>query len=192
MVSVFPCLSLPRPPRHDERGAKLKYSLNTFIRHNKLHQLLSSRTELFCSTNNYILFPFGPRSQWSEGPETLSRQKLILHLGQPVWRSVCLLLIILSGIVPLTPNYTITYSELRSKSYIIIIETWSAKIGKHWIPHWDADGWYSEYNTTFQCTQGCFDLLVNFRHCLCKMVPSYCFYLSSAVLAKSSVEGLIR
>ena len=47
MVSVFPCLSLPRPPRHDERGAKLKYSLNTFIRHNKLHQLLSSRTELF-------------------------------------------------------------------------------------------------------------------------------------------------
>ena len=109
MVSVFPCLSLPRPPRHDERGAKLKYSLNTFIRHNKLHQLLSSRTELFCSTNNYILFPFGPRSQWSEGPETLSRQKLILHLGQPVWRSVCLLLIILSGIVPLTPNYTITY-----------------------------------------------------------------------------------
>ena len=124
MVSVFPCLSLPRPPRHHERGAKLKYSLNTFIRHNKLHQLLSSHTPL-CSTNNYIIFPFGPRS------ETLNMQKPILHLEQLVWRSVCLLLIILprkvSGIVPLTPNY----QHIQNWDQNLTLEL-SSKIGQLW------------------------------------------------------------
>ena len=128
MVSVFPCLSLPRPPRHHERGAKLKYSLNTFIRHNKLHQLLSSHTQL-CSTNNYIIFPFGPGSEWSEWSETLSMQKLILHL----WTTgvtVCLLVIDNPVWHCPTDSKLPTYSELRSKSYIgIIIENWSALRG---------------------------------------------------------------